>query len=228
MRDWLLSLAAEHQIAPYPTQVVQNSETPELNLSSIAVSLTTHAARARSSCDRTTAALAASAIDYHQREQKSFWWAHFARIVDPVEDWADTRDVLIVDVRSSAVLADWFLPSRARAERRRIRLRGDIAPGSSLKVGTDAFLLYDYPSPFPQPGAAPGARGARRVTIIDRHDDGVTVEEVLPAGPSATPKCRLRWCRVRLRQPELSEARLKSGAKISWLRLIRGSTHATP
>ena len=28
--------------------------------------------------------LAAAAIDYHRREQKSFWWEHFARLADPL------------------------------------------------------------------------------------------------------------------------------------------------
>ncbi|MBN9613389.1 MAG: AAA family ATPase, partial [Actinobacteria bacterium] len=62
--------------------------------------------------------------------------------------------------------------------RRTLRLRGEIAPGSSLKPGSEAYLVYDYPPPFPvHPGAAPGARGTRQVRILERHDDGVTVQE---------------------------------------------------
>lgn len=183
LRDWLLSIAAEHHVAPYPPQTIQVSETPELELSAVADSLMRHASLAGNSSDRNAAALAASAIDYHQREQKSFWWAHFARLVDPIEDWADTRDVLIVDRRSSAVSADWFLPNRARAERRHVRLRGEIAPGSNFSVGRESCLQYEYPAPFPpQPGAEPGARGTRWVTIVERHEDGVTVEEFLSSG----------------------------------------------
>ena len=46
--------------------------------------------------DDTALALAAAAIDYHRREQKSFWWDHFRRLTAPVWEWADGRDVLII------------------------------------------------------------------------------------------------------------------------------------
>jgi uncharacterized protein len=181
LRDWLLGIAAAHGVSPYPSNAVEEEQSPEFELSAVAAALAAHAAAAPSDEDRTAAALAASAIDYHQREQKAFWWAHFARLVDPVEDWADTRDVMVVDPAASRVEEDWFVPPRARVERRHLRLRGEIAPGSSLRSG-EAYLLYEHPAPFPQPGAAPGARGARRVRIIDRLDDGVIVEE--SAGPA--------------------------------------------
>ncbi|GAB2820896.1 hypothetical protein GCM10027022_08930 [Alpinimonas psychrophila] len=45
----------------------------------------------------TAIALAAAAIDIHRRDDKSFWWAHFARLSYPLEDWAETRDVLAVE-----------------------------------------------------------------------------------------------------------------------------------
>ncbi|RGE20054.1 bifunctional RecB family nuclease/DEAD/DEAH box helicase [Leucobacter sp. wl10] len=183
LRDWLLGIAADHAVAPFPASEVGDEAAPPLELSPVAAALGRHADGASgtelAARDRTAAALAASAIDYHQREQKAFWWTHFARLVDPIEDWADTRDVLIVDRARSGVLADWFVPPRARAERRRLRLRGELAPGSSLRAGGDAYLLYEHPAPFPQPGAAPGARGVRRVRIADRLDDGVIVEEFI-------------------------------------------------
>nr|WP_240740083.1 TM0106 family RecB-like putative nuclease [Leucobacter triazinivorans] len=181
LRDWLLRLAAERGVAPYPPNEVAERRDPDLELSAVAAALARRSGDALPERDRTAAALAASAIDYHQREQKAFWWAHFARLVDPVEDWADARDVMLVDPVLSRIEDDWFVPPRARAERRRLRLRGEIAPGSSLRAG-DAFVLYEHPAPFRQPGAAPGARGARRVRIVERFDDGVTVEE--SAGPA--------------------------------------------
>ena len=45
----------------------------------------------------------ADLLDYYQREQKSFWWAHYARLSDPIEDWADTRDVMVVDAAASSL-----------------------------------------------------------------------------------------------------------------------------
>ncbi|MBK0418957.1 TM0106 family RecB-like putative nuclease [Leucobacter sp. CSA1] len=182
LRDWLLARAADHGVQPYPSRPADDEDGPETELSTVGAALTMHASLAEDPRDRTAAALAGSAIDYYQREQKSFWWAHFARLVDPIEDWADTRDVMVIDEVLSGVLVDWFLPARARIERRHVRLRGEIAPGSSLKPGSRAFLLYEHPAPFPQPGAAPGARGTREVTIVERHEDGVTIEEALSGG----------------------------------------------
>ncbi len=184
LRDWLLRLAEEHGVAPYVPEPALSESRPQLELSRIGAELAEHAtafAEHDRPADRAAAALAASAIDYHEREQKSFWWAHFARMVDPIEDWADTRDVLVVDPSSSRVEADWHVPPRARAERRHIRLAGEAAPGSRFRENGDAFALYAHPSPFPQYGAAPGSRGARQVSILEARDDGATVQETLPA-----------------------------------------------
>ncbi|WP_449277901.1 TM0106 family RecB-like putative nuclease [Leucobacter sp. GX24907] len=178
LRDWLLGIAAEQGIAPIVPQTSADDDSHEIELSPIATALLAQADSAPPG-DRAAAALAASAIDYHQREQKSFWWAHFARLVDPIEDWADTRDVLVVDPTSSPVSEDWHLPPRARARRRHLLLRGELAPGSSLRPGGDVFVLYDHPAPFPQHGGAPGSRGVRRARLLERLDDGVLVQELL-------------------------------------------------
>ncbi len=179
LRDWLLRLAAEHGVEPLPSFYLAEDEAePPLELSTVAAALAMHASLAEDPRDRKAAALAGSAIDYYQREQKSFWWSHFARLVDPVEDWADTRDVMIVDAAASEADLGWQAPEgRARLHRRSLRLRGEIAPGSSLKAGGEAYLLYEYPPPFEQRTAQPGARGTRMVKILERHDDGVTVQE---------------------------------------------------
>ncbi len=182
LRDWLRGIAQEHGVEPYPDALPADDESPELRLSPIAEALERHAERIVDPAIAKTAALASSAIDYHQREQKSFWWAHYARLVDPVEDWADTRDVLVVDGLLSRVVDDWHVPDepRARALRRRISLRGQLAPGSSLRPGGQAYLLYEAPAPFTTRGAEPGARSASRVTVVERDGDAVLVEELLP------------------------------------------------
>lgn len=184
LRDWLLRLAAQHGVQPLSSGGAPEPESgaetgPELELSTVAAALTLHASLAEDPADRRAAALAGSAIDYHQREQKSFWWAHFARLVDPIEDWADTRDVMLVDAVASGIDDEWRAPEgRQRKHRRSLRLRGEIAPGSSLKEGSEAYLLYEYPPPFePQPGSAPGARGTRLVRILERGENEIVVQE---------------------------------------------------
>lgn len=179
LRDWLLRLARAHGVEPAlagPERTVTEPIAP----SSTALALTMHATLAADAADRRAAALGASAIDYHARETKSFWWAHFSRLIEPIEEWADTRDVLLVDPARSDIETPWHVPDRARSLRRRLRLRGEFAPGSTPKVGAGAYLVYDQPTPFPVPGAAPGARAARLVEFVAVDDDGVLVDELLP------------------------------------------------
>lgn len=182
LRDWLLGIAREHGVEPYPMEYLTPLEEEQsVQLSATGERLLALAELSDDSDERRALRLASSAIDYHQREQKSFWWAHFARLTDPIEDWADTRDVMVVDAESSETALGWHLPPKARAERRHVRLRGTIAPGSTFKAGSEMFAVYEYPAPFPQPNGAPGSRAARpRVKIVERHTDGVTIEETLP------------------------------------------------
>ncbi len=179
LRDWLLRIAEAHGVLPPPSAEASPDGDAVAPTSTVGVALAMHASLADDPRDRKAAALAGSAIDYHRREQKSFWWAHFARLVDPMEDWAETRDVLVVDAERSGVTADWYVPTRGRSERRHLRLCGELAPGSTLRAGGDAYVLYDFPAPFIDRGAAPGARSAQRVTILEADADGVTVTETL-------------------------------------------------
>ncbi len=179
LRDWLLRLATEHQVTPLASATPNEEDGGSFAISPTAAALAMLASQAEHAQDRQVAALAASAIDYHARENKSFWWSHFARLGDPIEEWAETRDVLVVDPQQSRVSESWFVPPRGRVQRRILQLGGELAPGSALKPDTEAYLLYDYPPPFPQQ-AAPGARGSRLVKIVAVDACGVTVSESLP------------------------------------------------
>ncbi|MGO2140511.1 MAG: TM0106 family RecB-like putative nuclease [Leucobacter sp.] len=180
LRDWLLGIAHDHGISQASPDLLEGNGEPPVELSRVGAQLLELAEAETDETGRTALKLAASAIDYHQREQKSFWWAHFARLVDPIEDWADTRDVVVANVEASETIEGWHRPPRARIDRRRVRLRGEVAPGSTLKPGAQMFALYEHPAPFPQWGGAPGARAARQVEVVERHEDGVTIEEKLP------------------------------------------------
>ena len=186
LRDWLLTIAEANGVTPYDPAAGETEGDltgPDLAASSTGeelLDLAREASEAGDEVESQALRLAASAIDFHQREQKAFWWAHFARLVDPIEDWADTRDVLVVDATRSVVQEGWHLPPRARAPRRHLRLSGAVAPGSSLRGG-EVHLVYDYPAPFASPGGAPGARVARRARILERQGDGVLVEELIGA-----------------------------------------------
>ncbi|MCS5721312.1 TM0106 family RecB-like putative nuclease [Herbiconiux sp. CPCC 203407] len=116
--------------------------------------------------DRTAIALAAAAIDYHRREDKSFWWEHYGRLERPLEEWSDTRDVL--EVTHTRVDREWYREGRQKADRREIRLRGVLAPGSRLEPGASGrFFVYDPPHPWPDPRARATDRLAHARTTLD-------------------------------------------------------------
>ncbi len=117
--------------------------------------------------DEAAIALAAAAIDYHRREDKSFWWEHFNRLDQPVEEWADTRDVLVVT--AAVVDTDWYRGPGHRSDRRELRLRGQLAPGSRLDPGESGrFFVYDPPHPWPAPRSRSSDRVAHpRTALLD-------------------------------------------------------------
>jgi predicted RecB family nuclease len=212
LRDWLLGLAEQ---AGVPVGLVAHDrETPAVDPSPLGGELLARAGDpldpARTD-DETAAAFAAAALDYHRREQKSFWWAHFARLVDPVEQWQDTRDVFTVT--GGVVERDWFREGRQRTDRRHVMLHGQWAPGSTVRAGGEVYALYEYQGPFAATGGDPGARSARQVRLLETTDDGVLVEETragdvppyrtlpvaLTPGPPPRPGTQVTaiesWCR---------------------------------
>jgi len=182
LRDWMLQHAAERGIRVGEGRSSEPADDLEPSpLRDGLLAIAEGAAVGARTADQTAAAFAAAAIDYHRREQKSFWWAHYARLIDPIEEWEETRDVFVVE--HAAVERDWFREGRQRRDRRHLRLRGRLAPGSNIQPADQAgpFLLYEYPGPFTVPGAEPGARTAREVKVLEAGDDGsFLVEELQP------------------------------------------------
>jgi predicted RecB family nuclease len=185
LRDWLLQRAAEN-VAPAPVALDPELDMPLpvplrepdpvfLELSALLEGVPP----TERTADQSALALASAAIDYHRRELKSFWWDHYARLAEPVEDWGDTRDVLIV--AAVDVERDWYREGRQRSDRRVLRITGALAPGSSVKAGANPFLLYDAPYPPILRSREPGSRTAHnRATVLEVIDESVfRVEEVL-------------------------------------------------
>ncbi|MDF2823432.1 MAG: nuclease, partial [Mycobacterium sp.] len=87
-------------------------------------------------------AMIAAARGYHRREDKPFWWAHFDRLNNPVDEWGDQTGVFLAE--HAEVVQDWHTPPRARKPQRRVRLTGALAAGD---LGKDMYALYAPPSP---------------------------------------------------------------------------------
>ncbi|NQX12251.1 TM0106 family RecB-like putative nuclease [Microbacteriaceae bacterium VKM Ac-2855] len=134
--------------------------------------------------ERTALAFAAATLDFHRREQKSFWWEHFARLLYPIDDWAGQKGVLRVD--RAEVVRDWYRDPGQRVDRRRLRLHGELAAGGSLKLGSRPYLVYDFDASVVGPKDREDQRHYHSATVSTEYD-GITVEfdETLPRGVEA-------------------------------------------
>ncbi|MFD4421352.1 TM0106 family RecB-like putative nuclease [Agromyces sp. NPDC058484] len=188
LRDWLLGIARDAGIEPVPESLLAeaaNAAGKVYEASPLAVGLQRLAGPPddpERDADHTALALAAAAIDYHDREAKSFWWSHFFRVEQPLEAWEDHRDVLVVDPGASAVVQRWYREDRQQVDRRNLLLRGRVAPGSKFSVGAELFVLYEPPAPFPRIALRPGSRAHTSVRVLEVLDDGLVVEERSVAG----------------------------------------------
>ncbi|MGO3139781.1 MAG: TM0106 family RecB-like putative nuclease [Galactobacter sp.] len=121
--------------------------------------------------------LAAAALAYHSREDKSFWWEHFARLSSPVEEWEENRNVFFVDQDSREVTRDWSKAGpRARKLTREIDVTGHWTEGSTPK-NSDWFAVYDLP------GNGDVDSAQRPYTSVKAdfvHDSALTITEYLP------------------------------------------------
>jgi predicted RecB family nuclease len=177
LRDWLLERARENGIEPVAAQVA--AATPERALdtaeSQVRDRLYAHI-DGIPALDRTpdqeAIGLAAAAIEYHRREDKSYWWEHFARHILDLDDWENQRDVF--RVHEATVVEDWRTPEGKRTEQRVIRLRGRLAPGSRLGAGARPFVMYEPPLPGIIGPVQPGRRG--------EHNRGGVLEVTLVEG----------------------------------------------
>lgn len=178
LRDWLLGLAREHGVTP-----LQANEREELVIepSPLHESLAQLAGDPLDpdrTAEQRALGVAAAAIDYHRREHKSFWWGHYSRLVEPIDEWADTRDCFVID--TARLERDWHREGKQRNDRRHVRITGQWAPGSTVKEGATPYVLYDFPGPWTEPNGDPGARVAKAVKLLEVADDGsLVIEEVL-------------------------------------------------
>ncbi|OZD46347.1 DNA helicase [Rhodococcus sp. 06-1477-1B] len=179
LRDWLVDRARESGAVP-----ARGAEPDEqaYEPSPRATALQRWAADA-SEPDATALRLAAAAIDYYPREEKTYWATHFLRLREPLSVWEETRDVVVVDAARSRVVADWHFPESGRgSERRLVELRGEVAPGTRLSPDAEPFAVYDLPVSFPLDTRPRWIHGARRVTVREVLDDGAVVEEIAADG----------------------------------------------
>lgn len=164
LRDWLARLATERgvRLGEQPEQEPEElREVPALpEERAIEEHVRTRLAAAQQTGGELTPedqglAMVAAAVGYHRRERKQFWWGHYDRLNSAPADWAQTRDVFVVE--SGQVRRPWVAEGR-RAPRRVVELTGTLADGSLVRPGDSMFRMYDRPLP---PGMDDGGRNLR-------------------------------------------------------------------
>ncbi|MCR2784139.1 MULTISPECIES: bifunctional RecB family nuclease/DEAD/DEAH box helicase [unclassified Microbacterium] len=223
LRDWLRSLAPDAATSGNIDEAVERAEptlsavaAEEAALSEALLQLAGDPLTVQDDPSRFAAALAAAAVRYYSREDKKGWWEHFARLLEPIDEWADDRDVLAI--QDVEVVEDWHRETSRQNLRRILRLTGTAGPGSKFKASDRPNLVYNSDSNAPRTERDdPRARPAHEATITevedDAADDVVIVREVLrrgeepysalpialvPAGPIAVIAQRnaiLEWAR---------------------------------
>ncbi|MGB4137680.1 MAG: TM0106 family RecB-like putative nuclease, partial [Microbacterium sp.] len=175
LRDWLVSLARQEGVLPAPPD---DPETRGYEPSPLSLALQAEAQHAEhEGRDGEVFRVAAAAIDYYPREAKSFWQGHFQRLREPASMWQHTRDVLRVDPEQSTTREDWSLGEGARALTRLIALRGEVAPGSTMRAGDRPFALYAAPAPFIADPPSRVIHVPHEVEVVDVLGDGYLVRE---------------------------------------------------
>lgn len=180
LRDWLLERATEKGV-PLASARDLELDVELREPEPVYVELQRHldgVAPDSRTADQTAIALASAAIDYHRRENKSFWWDHFYRLSNPVEDWADTRDVFVIDTVELA--RDWSKVGRDRNMSRELIVTGSAAPGSKYSSSDKPFAVFDQPLPAFAIDVEPGSRAAHeRVSFVELDDGRYSLTEKL-------------------------------------------------
>lgn len=192
LRDWLLNRLGEVGLAPSRPAVLDPeaaARAAELGAPDVledellAVAGPGPGEGTVRSPGRQAVALVGAALRYHQREDKPYWWGHFDRLAAHPSDWTERRNVLLVDRPGAVeVVTDWHLPAGKQVERRELRLRGRLEPGSDLRPGAQAVGLYDPPLPECVRTSADAPRGwCERMTVLEvtAEADGAALRDVL-------------------------------------------------
>ncbi|KHL11183.1 uncharacterized protein CLV56_3021 [Mumia flava] len=204
LRDWLLGRAAEAGVVVGSTGArgaagtdgVVGSESPEHDADADPDQPLLEALAARSgppdrtrrTADEQTWAMLAAAVGYYRREALPFWWSHFDRLRAPLDEWAGTRDVFVVD--DGVVEEPWATVGRQRTPRRTVRLRGAWGPGSTVADTSEAYLLYDEPAPEGTHRSTDGIRAWS--SGLDRLTVGAEQDPALAQQGGATPPDTVR------------------------------------
>ncbi len=177
LRDWLMARAIESEVPPRGPQPVHASGTDATAEATDALdrALAKFAGDGIEdrTAEQTAVAMVAAARGFHKREDKPYWWGHFDRVNNPVDEWSDNSGVFVAD--RAEVVNDWHQPPKARKPQRHVLLTGELANG---ELNSDMYALYDPPAPA---GLAedPDRRAFGSVTVLECDDPEVPTQVLI-------------------------------------------------
>ena len=174
LRDWLVKLAIESAVPPMGPQPVADAALIETD-DQVARTLARFVGDdpGARSAKQTAVAMVAAARGFHKREDKPYWWAHFDRLNNPVDEWSDDAGVFLVE--DAKVAVDWCVPKGARKPQRRVQLTGAIAAG---ELSGDMYALYEPPAPAGLTDD-PDRRAFGGVAVLECNDRDVPTEVLI-------------------------------------------------
>ncbi|MBP1816574.1 TM0106 family RecB-like putative nuclease [Mycobacterium sp. OAE908] len=174
LRDWMMARAIESGVPPRGPQPVSDGGAIELadDIDRRLLKFAGDGVEERTA-EQQAVAMVAAARGFHKREDKPYWWAHFDRVNNPVDEWADNSDVFIAE--RVEIVTDWHQPPKARKPQRHVRLIGGIANGELCK---EMYALYDPPAPVGLTDD-PDRRGFGSVTVVGCDNPEAPTEAVV-------------------------------------------------
>ncbi|PPI22855.1 bifunctional RecB family nuclease/DEAD/DEAH box helicase [Rathayibacter sp. AY1B5] len=183
LHRWLLDLAKEAGVGPRASAVEEDpkGEETDVGLHAELLALAGDPLDPHRTDDQTAIAFAAATLDFHAREAKSFWWEHFWRLGQPIDEWDDQKGVLRAE--RVDIIRDWHRGDRQRIDRRLLQLHGELAAGGTLDVHDTVkpFAVYDFGAAISGPKDREDQRHAHPVEVVTAYDGAfVEIEETQP------------------------------------------------
>ncbi|MEO6018673.1 MAG: TM0106 family RecB-like putative nuclease [Knoellia sp.] len=154
LRDWLVSRVpdggAGEVVEPPPARPISDDRAAALALEADLRALVEQTKPDERTPEDHAVALVAASVLFHAREDKPFWWEHYERLKDPVQNWKHSSGVAIVEGKPE-LLQPWHKPTPRSGMKRLYVVRVDPAGGTLLDVGSKVAALYPAPPSFPEP-----------------------------------------------------------------------------
>ena len=228
LRDWLLDLVDGACADPIDELVTGDATEEDAEPDPLYGELMSHSgpelSAERTAAEQTWAMLAA-ALDYHRREERSFWWEHFARLRDPLDSWCESKDCFAFSL-DDVTVTEWEKPPKKQTFSRTITGTGRLGAGSTIEAPTKMQILYAAPVPdgceIPEGGQyavggtevevtelQPVGDDLTRVTLVERVKRNVPGHAQLPLAlvPARPPSAGLLRNAIR----ELAQEAISGG-----------------